>query len=428
MTSEGRRRVLFIAPYYACNKRTGGGQRTRLIFSALTSVFDVDVVVVGSYLPGASAVTFAEAGRVCLAKCIAPNEMRPFSIVRPLHPKLVSKAATALVHKARLYAADDQMRQSLGDIDFNFYDLIVGRYLQPTAQTGVLDMPVSAPVIIDIDDRDDQIIESRLEAVEQSPWVKSLLNRHLKAVQRVMATLLPRASHLWTASKADADVLEQSSVSVLPNIPFFMPSDDVVKSNTTEVNSEKTILFVGSAGHAPNAEGIANFILHCWPAITVNHPTAQLHIVGSGEWDRSLPMVARLPGVEVVGAVDDLAPEYKRALFCISPVERGAGTKIKVLEALAFGRGIVTAPNSAYGLPPEMLDGPVRVASDRAQMIELCNGLLSSPERALAYAWEGRKIIEDKFNRDQFTRIVTEDCERTIGEHNSKANIAASLT
>ena len=420
MTNEGRRKVLFITPGYACDDRTGGGQRTRLIFSALNSAYDVDVLVVGVRVTKICAEAFAEANSIRCAYNAQPGETKPYSMIRQFQPRLVDKVATVLMHKKRLYTADHQMCESLRCVDFNSYDLIVGRYLRSTARTGVLEFPVSPPVIIDVDDRDDQIVESRINAPGQSAWMKVLLKQHLAAIRRIMDELLPLGSHLWVASDADADVLAHPSVSVLQNIPFFTPSNEV-QGNTVEVRSNKTILFVGSAGHMPNMEGITNFILHCWPAIIKNHPTAQLRIVGSGEWDKLLPMKTRLPGVEVVGELDDLTPEYQRASFCISPVERGGGTKIKVLEALAFERVIVSALNSAYGLPSEMLNGPVSMASDGAQMVELCNELLSGPETARVNALKGRRIIEEKFSRQQFSRIVTEDCERIIRDHKIKS-------
>ena len=54
-----------------------------------------------------------------------------------------------------------------------------------------------------------------------------------------------------------------------------------------------------------------------------------------------------IDGVQPVGYVDDLADEYRRCAFTVAPIFEGAGTKIKVLESLAFGRACLTTPCGA---------------------------------------------------------------------------------
>ena len=110
------------------------------------------------------------------------------------------------------------------------------------------------------------------------------------------------------------------------------------------------ILFVAS-DNARNRKGLDDFLRLAWPRIHRLAPHAALRIVGSvGD-----AVAAReLPGVIVVGRVDDLSGPYREAELVINPAVAGTGLKIKVLEALSHCRPVVTWPAGVEGLAPEL--------------------------------------------------------------------------
>jgi glycosyltransferase involved in cell wall biosynthesis len=109
--------------------------------------------------------------------------------------------------------------------------------------------------------------------------------------------------------------------------------------------SEPAVMFVGF-DHAGNL-GIRDFLEHVWPAVKAKCPGARLSIYGSVV--RQLPDVID-PSVTAVGEVDDLADAYARAAVVICPVRHGSGLKIKLVEALAHGRAVVTTSEGLRGL------------------------------------------------------------------------------
>jgi hypothetical protein len=128
---------------------------------------------------------------------------------------------------------------------------------------------------------------------------------------------------------------------------------------TTQTQTAGQILYVAS-DNARNRKGLEDFVRLAWPRIHQRVPHAELIVVGSV----AKAMSGRdVPGVRVLGLVDDLTARYREASLVINPVVAGTGLKIKMLEALCHLRPIVTWPAGVDGLDPE-LAALCHVASD----------------------------------------------------------------
>ncbi len=132
-----------------------------------------------------------------------------------------------------------------------------------------------------------------------------------------------------------------------------------------------TALAVG-ASHAGN-DGITRFAAAGWPAVVAAVPDARLEVVGS------VPAGAPGPGVRFLGEVDDLRARYRSAAVVVCPIEVGTGVKIKMIEALRYGKAVVATPAAVEGLP--LPDEPAWVeAADLDECASAVAALLSSPD------------------------------------------------
>jgi succinoglycan biosynthesis protein ExoO len=116
------------------------------------------------------------------------------------------------------------------------------------------------------------------------------------------------------------------------------------------------LLFVGS-NTAPNVEGLRWFLECVWPDILLQEPQTRLDVVGTV----CAAVSANPKGVTLRGLVDDLAPFYASAGIVISPLRQGSGLKIKLVEALRFGKAAVVTSTTLQGVEA-MLGAAVRRA------------------------------------------------------------------
>ena len=109
------------------------------------------------------------------------------------------------------------------------------------------------------------------------------------------------------------------------------------------------LVFDGSMDFRPNVDAVRWFCGGCWPAIRAAHPTAGFAIVGRNPTP-AVQALAALPGVRVTGAVADTRPWVAAATVYVVPMRVGGGVRLKLLQALALGRPVVSTPLGAEGI------------------------------------------------------------------------------
>jgi glycosyltransferase involved in cell wall biosynthesis len=178
--------------------------------------------------------------------------------------------------------------------------------------------------------------------------------------------------------------------------------------------NSRTLLVVASWTHRVNREGVDQFLAEVWPRIRETAPEAQLRLVGSG-MSEELRERWKRPGVTPVGRVEDLGQEYARAAICLAPLYEGGGSKIKVLEALAYRRACVVTGHALRGYAHLLKPGEsALVADDAGEFAAACVSLLNDPARRSAMAQRGHGLVREHFSQAAFTRIVHEAVERVL--------------
>lgn len=148
------------------------------------------------------------------------------------------------------------------------------------------------------------------------------------------------------------------------------------------------LLFVGTASYQPYERGLAWFVREVLPRVREQAP-AVFRVVGSPP---ARPVTS--PGVEYVGRVPSVSSFYEQADAVVVPVFHGSGTRLKVVEAMAYGRPVVATPLGAEGLPvraPEHFDSAEDAETFAAALVALAAASVyqdGSLERRLAAAYE----------------------------------------
>jgi glycosyltransferase involved in cell wall biosynthesis len=148
----------------------------------------------------------------------------------------------------------------------------------------------------------------------------------------------------------------------------------------------------------PNQDAARYFVREILPLLRHARPDLECTFVG-----RSPPMdIQRLsdtPGVHITGTVDDVRPYVDRAAVYVAPLRIGGGSRLKILEALAMGRAVVSTTVGAEGLDV-IHDHHVLLADDPCAFAASVLQLLDCPERCGRLALEGRRLVEECYGWD----------------------------
>jgi sugar transferase (PEP-CTERM/EpsH1 system associated) len=158
------------------------------------------------------------------------------------------------------------------------------------------------------------------------------------------------------------------------------------------------LVFVGVMDYLPNVDGCTWFVREVLPRLRQKHPEAHLTIVGS----RPTPEVralARTPGVEVTGFVDDPRTFLARAAISIAPLRIARGIQNKVLEAMAMGLPVVGTTSATQGVEGQP-GRDFQLADTLDEQLSALSSLLCDPAAAHALGRRGRAFVEQHYDWD----------------------------
>jgi sugar transferase (PEP-CTERM/EpsH1 system associated) len=123
---------------------------------------------------------------------------------------------------------------------------------------------------------------------------------------------------------------------------FFAPRDDRA--------AQRHLVFTGSMDWIPNEDAMKHFCHDVLPLVRAQEPDVTLSIVGRAPTS-AVQRLAEIPGVEVTGRVDDVRDHIARAAVYVVPIRIGGGTRLKIFEAMAMRKAVVSTTIGAEGLP-----------------------------------------------------------------------------
>ena len=204
------------------------------------------------------------------------------------------------------------------------------------------------------------------------------------------------ADGICVCSEADgARVLSDAPgarVAVIPNaadVDFFKP-----RASDPQPDG-RTVLFFGLLSTFPNQDGVFFFLRDIWPLIQARRPDARCKIVG-GHPPAALKAFAG-PSVEVTGLVEDLRPHLAAAAVIVVPLRLGSGTRLKIVEAMAMGKPVVSTRLGAEGI--EAVPGRDLLIADKPDAFaSAVVELLDDPQRAVRLGESGRALAVERYS------------------------------
>jgi glycosyltransferase involved in cell wall biosynthesis len=231
------------------------------------------------------------------------------------------------------------------------------------------------------------------------------------------------ADGVCLCSRADEQRLlaevPQAHTVVIPNAADV----DYYRPRPTDPPSDGcTVVFFGLLSYAPNVDGVLHFVHDIWPRIADANPKARCKIIG-GSPPASLLALAG-PRIEFTGFVPDLRPHLAEAAAVVVPLRLGGGTRLKIVEAMAQGKAIVSTTLGAEGI--EAVPGRDLLVEDEPEAFaHAVSRLLAAPDLAARIGQSARQVAEDRYawsraalDLENFYRRILESVPEPKGTSN----------
>jgi GT2 family glycosyltransferase/glycosyltransferase involved in cell wall biosynthesis len=372
--ASGRTRVLIASPYVPFPLSHGGAVRMYNLMRRAAERVDLILVAFTEH----HAAPPPELLEIC-AEIVLVRRPGSHELPSRGRPEVVEEFDSA-AFRAAVHQTVRKWRPAVGQLEFT-----------QMAQYAT-DCAPARTVLVEHDVTFD--LYEQLEGLESS-WD---LRRELPLWKRFEQDAWRLVDRVVVMSEKDRALVGRKGVVVANGVDIerFRPSSRAAEA--------RRLLFIGSFAHLPNRMAVEFFVGKVWPLLH----DASLHIIAGArheEWKLAADLTQS--GIEVEGFVADVRPAYERATVVVAPLVASAGTNIKILEAMAMGKAVVSTAAGVNGLDLEAGRDfvLVRTAEEMAAAIE---ELLGDPEARGRIETAARARVERDFGWDEIARRQAE--------------------
>lgn len=241
----------------------------------------------------------------------------------------------------------------------------------------------------------DSAIWSRLQGETSNLFYKFAYWTQQIAFQRYERVISPKFDAVTCTSDIDAAVFQQHCpegvIKVIPN------GVDVTHYSPDFTSEELAhLIYIGSMDWYPNEDAVSFFVEEVLPQIQKSVPDAKFSIVGGNPSARVQKLGDR-EGVVVTGRVPEIKPYFAEATVFVVPLRIGSGTRLKILEALAMGKAVVSTTVGAEGLA--LQDGEeIFIADEPKAFAEAVIRLITDASLRQKIGENGRARVEQDYD------------------------------
>jgi sugar transferase (PEP-CTERM/EpsH1 system associated) len=257
----------------------------------------------------------------------------------------------------------------------------------------------------------DSLLIGRLAEVEGRAWRRALIRWQAGKIRRAEERTYPAFDGCLAMSDVDRAHIERTA----PGLPVWTVPNGADTEQFSPVSAPPdpdVMVFTGAMDWQPNVDCVRWFARDILPLVRRQQPQARLVVVGR---EPSPALIRELAGlhVELTGTVEDVRPYVARAALFVVPLRVGSGTRLKILEAWAMAKPVLSTTLGAEGLPAR--DGENIVLADTAEeLARRAVTLLRSPLEARGLGAAGRQVVEDGFSWKRVGDLLLQAYEATL--------------
>jgi sugar transferase (PEP-CTERM/EpsH1 system associated) len=284
------------------------------------------------------------------------------------------------------------------------YDVILCDFI---AAAGVIPWDWPTPKVLFTHNVEATIWRRHYEFATNPIW-KAISWWEWRKMESAERRYLRLADRVLTVSETDRDAfasfLDLGKLTVVPtgvDVDYFQPIPVKEIANS--------LVFTGSMDWLPNEDAILYFVDAILPLIKRQCPEVSLEVVGRSPSRKLQALAEAEKSVRLTGWVEDIRPFVARGAACIVPLRIGGGTRLKIFEAMAMSKAVISTSVGAEGLPVRSGEN-ILLADTPNNFAESVISLLRNPNQRQRVGTAARALVQASYSWP----IVAEGFARTL--------------
>jgi polysaccharide biosynthesis protein PslH len=302
------------------------------------------------------------------------------------------------------------MRREIAERDRQgAFDLLVCDFLAPAVN---VPGDLTTPAVL-FQHNVEAMIWKRHYEVQSNPIKKAYLYGQWQKMRRFEREMCGRFDSVIAVSADDRDQMKDEygaeAVFDVPtgvDVEFFRP-------NSTVKPIPNSLVFTGSMDWLPNDDAIRYFTREIMPLIKNKVPDVKLTVVGRNPAPALVDLSKEDPSLIITGRVDDVRPYMESAAAYVVPLRIGGGTRLKIFEAMAMEKVVVSTTVGAEGLP--LTNGvELLLADEPATFADAVVRVLTDSAYANDLGQRAASVVRENFGWRQVTDRFISICGKTF--------------
>lgn len=263
------------------------------------------------------------------------------------YAELLLNLPSALPYFMQKYESPAMRREIAVRADGSRFDALVCDFLMPSINVPA---PIGCPSVL-FQHNVEAMIWKRHYEVQSNPVKKAYLYRQWTKTYAFERAECRRYGRVVAVSRQDAETMRREyGIEHVSHVPTGVDTE-YFRPRGLAPFEPHNLVFTGSMDWLPNEDAIRYFAGEVLPIVRAQIPDVTFTVVGRNPHPSLMELSRRDPSVTVTGRVDDVRPYIERAAAFVVPIRIAGGTRLKIYEAMAMEKPVISTTVGAEGLP-----------------------------------------------------------------------------
>ncbi|MCA1850383.1 MAG: glycosyltransferase family 4 protein, partial [Acidobacteria bacterium] len=289
------------------------------------------------------------------------------------------------------------------------FDVLVCDFLQPS-----INVPHGRPCATLLFQHNvEALIWKRHYEVQRNPLKKAYLYGQWRKARAYERAACRRFDRIVTVSREDREMIRREyGIEAVDDVPTGVDTD-YFRPRGAALREPYNLVFTGSMDWLPNEDAIQYFTREIMPLVRRSVPGVTLTVVGRNPYPSLIELASRDPSVIVTGRVEDVRPFIERAAAYVVPIRIGGGTRLKIYEAMAMEKPVISTTVGAEGLP--VRDGAELLVADVPEAFaDAVVRVVTNEPFARELGASAAAVVRERFGWDKVAASFAEICQRAV--------------